>query len=138
MALHFSPHHPPHVMSIEEFRKVMVKYLSALLLVDEHDTSEVSDILEAWSGIRKDSFHKMLEIELEPFRESFTFAHLLRPGACNECEVCNLRSCINPEMRRFAPEAVGINLMKVMENTGLMLEFCKPEKTVCVGILLLE
>jgi predicted metal-binding protein len=53
-------------MSIEEFRKVMVEYSSALLLVDEHDTSEVSDILEAWSGIRKDSFHKMLEIELEP------------------------------------------------------------------------
>jgi len=125
-------------MSIEEFRKVMVEYSSALLLVDEHDTSEVSDILEAGSGIRKDSFHKMLEIELEAFREGFTFAHLLRPGACNECEVCNLQSCINPEMRRFAPEAVGINLMKVMENSGLALEFCKPERTVCIGILLLE
>jgi predicted metal-binding protein len=40
----------------------------------------VSDILEAWSGIRKDSFHKMLEIELEPFREGFTFANLLVPA----------------------------------------------------------
>ena len=132
MALHFSPHHPPHVMSIEEFRKVMVEYSSALLLVDEHDTSEVSDILETWSEIRNDSFHKMLEIELEPFREGFTFAHLLRLGACKECEVCNLQSCINPEMRRFAPEAVGINLMKVMENSGLALKFCKPERTVCI------
>lgn len=116
----------------------MVEYSSALLLVDEHDTSEVSDILEAGSGIQKDSFHKMLEIELEAFREGFNFAHLLRLGACNECEVCNLQSCINPEMRRFAPEAVGINLMKVMENSGLALEFCKPERTVCIGILLLE
>jgi predicted metal-binding protein len=41
-------------------------------------------------------------------------------------------------MRRFAPEAVGINLMKVMENSGLALEFCKPERNVCIGILLLE
>jgi len=129
---------PPYIMSIDEFRKVMEEYSSALLLLDEHDTSGVPDILEAWSEFRKDSFHKMFELEQEAFREGFTFAHLLRPGACNECEVCNLQSCIKPEMRRFAPEAVGINLMKTMEKSGLVLEFCKPEKTLCVGILLLE
>jgi predicted metal-binding protein len=129
---------PPYVMSIDEFRKVIAEYSSALLLVDEHDTAEVPDILEAWSEIRKDSFHKMFELEQEAFREGFTFAHLLRPGSCNECEVCNLQKCVKPEMRRFAPEAVGVNLQKAMENSGLVLEFCKPEKTVCVGILLLK
>jgi predicted metal-binding protein len=129
---------PPYVMSIEEFRKVMAEYSSAILLVEEHDTAEVSDIMEAWSKLRKDSFHKMFELEHEAFRKGFTFTHLLRPGACNECEVCNLQICVNPETRRFAPEAVGINLMKLMENSGLALEFCKPEKTVCIGILLLE
>ncbi|MDQ1275255.1 MAG: hypothetical protein QG610_828 [Euryarchaeota archaeon] len=41
-------------------------------------------------------------------------------------------------MRRFAPEAVGINVQKAMKEAGLMLEFCKPEKTSCIGILLLE
>jgi predicted metal-binding protein len=41
-------------------------------------------------------------------------------------------------MKRFAPESVGINLLKVMESFGLALEFCKPEKTVCIGILLIE
>jgi predicted metal-binding protein len=41
-------------------------------------------------------------------------------------------------MRRFPPEAVGINLIKVMENPGLGLKFCKPVKNVCIGILLLE
>ncbi|WP_292387416.1 DUF2284 domain-containing protein [Methanosarcina sp. UBA5] len=129
---------PPNIMSVEEFRKIIEEYNSALLLVDERDTSQVSDILEAWGEIRKDSFHKMLELEQEAFREGFTFAHLLRPGSCNECDVCNLEMCIKPELRRFAPEAVGINLQKAMEKAGLVLEFCKPEKTVCVGILLLE
>ena len=129
---------PPHIMSVEEFRKVIGEYSSALLLVDERDTSRVPDVLEAWAEIRKDSFHKMYELEQEAFREGFTFAHLLRPGSCNECEICNLEKCVKPEMRRFAPEAVGINLEKAMEDAGLVLEFCKPEKTVCVGILLLE
>lgn len=129
---------PPYIMSIDEFRKVMGEYNSALLLVDECDTSEIPDVLEAWGEIRKDSFHKMFELEQEAFREGFTFAHLLRPGSCNECETCNLEKCVKPEMRRFAPEAVGINLHKAMENTGLTLEFCKPEKTTCIGVLLLE
>ena len=31
-------------------------------------------------------------------------------------------------MKRFAPEAVGINLLKAMEGFGLALEFCKPEQ----------
>lgn len=129
---------PPNVMLVEEFRKIIEEYNSVLLLVDERETSQVSDILESWGEIRKDSFHKMLELEHEAFREGFIFAHLLRPGSCNECDVCNLKECIKPELRRFAPEAVGINLQKAMENAGLILEFCKPEKTVCVGVLLLE
>ena len=129
---------PPHIMSIDEFRKVIEEYSSALLLIDECDTTGIKDVLEAWSGLRKDSFHKMFKLEQEAFREGFTFAHLLRPGSCNECEVCNLEKCVKPEMRRFAPEAVGINIQKAMEGAGLVLEFCKPEKTSCVGILLLE
>ncbi|MGI5991996.1 MAG: DUF2284 domain-containing protein [Methanosarcina sp.] len=129
---------PPNVMSVEDFRKIIAEYNSALLLVDERDTSQIPDILEVWGEIRKDSFHKMLELEYEAFREGFTFAHLLRPGSCNECDICNLEKCINPELRRFAPEAVGINLQKAMENAGLTLGFCNPEKTACVGILLLE
>ncbi len=129
---------PPHVMSVDEFRKVIGEYSSALLIVDECNTAEINDVLEAWGELRKDSFHKMFELEQEAFREGFTFAHLLRPGSCNECEICNLEKCVKPEMRRFAPEAVGINLQKAMENAGLVLEFCKPKKTVCVGILLIE
>ncbi|WP_440946815.1 DUF2284 domain-containing protein [Methanosarcina sp. T3] len=129
---------PPHVMSVEEFRKVIGEYSSALLLVEEYDTSGVKDVLEVWSGLRKGSFHKMFELEQEAFREGFTFAHLLRPGSCNECEVCNLEKCVKPEVRRFAPEAVGINVQKAMAEAGLVLEFCEPEKTACIGILLLE
>lgn len=129
---------PPYVMSVDEFKKVIGEYKSALLIVDEYDTSGIQDVLEAWSGIRKDSFHKMYELEQEAFREGFTFAHLLRPGSCNECETCNLEKCVKPEVRRFAPEAVGINVQKAMEEAGLVLEFCKPEKTSCIGILLLE
>ena len=32
----------------------------------------------------------------------------------------------------------GVNLQKVMEKAGTELKFCKPDKTMCVGILLVE
>jgi predicted metal-binding protein len=129
---------PPHIISIDEFRKVLQEYSNVLLLVEEHDTSGVPDVLEVWGELRKESFQKMFELEQEAFRKGFIYAQLLRPGSCNECAVCNLEKCIKPELRRFAPEAVGINLQKVMESAGTELEFCKPEKTLCVGILLVE
>jgi len=109
-----------------------------LLLVEEHDTADVEDILEVWGELQKESFRKMFELEQEAFRKGFIYAHLLRPGPCTECERCNLKKCIKPELRRFPPEAVGVNLQKVMEKAGIELEFCRPEKTVCVGILLVE
>lgn len=129
---------PPHILSIEEFRKILSEYSDVLLLVEEHDTEGVQDILEAWGKLQKESFHKMLELEQEAFRKGFIFAHLLRPGPCNECEKCSLKKCVKPEIRRFPPEAVGVNLQEVLEKAGTKLEFCKPDKTVCVGILLVR
>lgn len=128
---------PPHVMPVDEFRQILKEYSTAILLIEEFDTSGMEDVLKAWSGIRKGSFHKMLELEYQAFREGFTFAQLLRPGACNECEDC-AEECTKPDRRRFPPEAVGINLEKLMNNVGNELSFCNPDRVKCVGILLIE
>mgnify|MGYP000663441219 CR=1 FL=1 len=128
---------PPHVMSVDEFRQILKEYSTAILLIEEFDTSGVEDIIKAWSGIRKGSFRKMFDLEYYAFREGFTFAQLLRPGACNECEVCG-EKCMRPDRRRFPPEAVGINLEKVLSMAGTELRFCNPDRVKCVGILLIE
>ena len=54
---------PPHILSIEEFRKILSEYRNALLLVEEHDTADVQDILEAWGELQKESFRNMFELE---------------------------------------------------------------------------
>ncbi|SFM30142.1 DUF2284 domain-containing protein [Methanolobus profundi] len=128
---------PPHIISIDEFRKMLKEYSTAILLIEEHDTSAEDDIFKAWSRLRKGSFHKMLDLEYFAFRKGFSFAQLLRPGACNECAICG-EECNKPELRRFPPEAVGINLSKLMEKKGLEIEYCNFDRVKCVGILLLE
>ncbi|OPY22225.1 MAG: hypothetical protein A4E24_00082 [Methanomethylovorans sp. PtaU1.Bin093] len=128
---------PPHIMNIDEFRKILHEYDKALLLIEEHDMSHEPDIFRAWSFLRRGSFHRMLELEYLAFREGFTYAQLLRPGACNECDVC-AEKCRKPELRRFPPEAVGINVGKIMDTVGETFVFCDPADIKCVGILLIE
>jgi predicted metal-binding protein len=128
---------PPHIISIDEFRKMLSEYSSAILLIEEHDTSCEKDIFKAWSGLRKGSFHKMLELEHMAFRHGFVYAQLLRPGSCNECDICG-ETCNKPDIRRFPPEAVGINLSKLMEKNGIDMEYCNFDRVKCIGILLLE
>ena len=128
---------PPHIISIDEFREILKEYDTTILLIEEHDTSAEKDIFKAWSKLRKGSFNKMLELEHDAFRQGFIYAQLLRPGACNECETCG-DECNKPEIRRFPPEAVGINLSKLMEKKRLKMEYCNFDRVKCVGILLLE
>lgn len=128
---------PPHIMDIGEFRKILAEYSNALLLIEEHDMSNEPDILKAWSYLRREAFHKMLELEFLAFRQGFTYAQLLRPGACNECDIC-AEECRKPEFRRFPPEAVGINVGKIMDVVSETLVFCDASDIKCVGILLLE
>lgn len=128
---------PPHVMDIDEFRKILKEYNRSLLLIEEYDMSNEPDILKAWSHLRRESFHRMLELEYLAFRQGFTYTQLLRPGACNECEIC-AEKCRKPEFRRFPPEAVGINVEKAMDLVGEKLVFCDASDVKCVGILLLD
>lgn len=128
---------PPHIMEIDEFKKIIAEYTQALLLVDKLDLSQESDIIKAWSKMRKISFHKMLELEYLAFRNRFTYAQLMRPGACNECEICG-DTCKKYEMRRFPPEAVGINVSEIMKSVGESFEFCNNSNIKCVGILLID
>lgn len=128
---------PPHIMDVDDFRRTLTEYNTALLLIEKHDLSIGTNILEAWSYLRRESFHRMLELEYLAFRQGFTYAHLLRPGACNECDTC-AEECRKPELRRFPPEAVGINVAKLMATVGESLVFCDISEIKCVGILLVE
>jgi predicted metal-binding protein len=44
------------ILGFEEFRKILSEYRNELLLVEEHDTADVQDVLEAWEELQKESF----------------------------------------------------------------------------------
>ncbi|SHJ53202.1 DUF2284 domain-containing protein [Tepidibacter formicigenes] len=128
---------PPHCISIDEFKKILSEYEKGIILIEKYSISKNDDISKVWDDIRKKSFKKMLEIEKIAFNEGYSFAYLLRPGSCNECERCPQR-CIKPHMRRFSPEAVGVNLTKTLQNINISINYSDYKVINLVGILLLD
>ncbi|SHG99446.1 DUF2284 domain-containing protein [Tepidibacter thalassicus] len=128
---------PPHCISIDDFKKILNEYKEGIVLIEKNNINENEDIFKVWDSIKKKSFEKMLEIEKAAFDGGYNFAHLLRPGSCNECELCS-EECLKPHRRRFSPEAVGVNLTKTLQNINIDLDYNDYKTINLVGILLLD
>ena len=62
-------------------------------------------------------------------------------GRCMLCEKCNVENgtCLNPQMARFSPEAMGINMLKTAKNAGMDLKFHSEDTTITpMAILLID
>lgn len=135
---------PPFVPSVEEFRSVLKEYgyamvakfqSSAEVNVDALDLPASEKALGAQKEMKElESFHKiwgedirrvhgaLLKLEKFAFNKGFPFALGLRAGSCNLCPKCDVtKPCVHPKMLRFPPEAVGINLVKTLQNCGMSL-----------------
>lgn len=108
---------PPYVPSVDEFRKILREYKRALVV-------KFQSAPEAWIG-EKERVHKaLLKIEKMAFEKGFPFALLLRPNGCDICPECDVtKPCSHPEMLRFSPDAVGVNLIETLKNVGMGLKF---------------
>jgi predicted metal-binding protein len=83
----------------------------------------------------------MLDLEKAAFNAGYPFAltTICGPGS-RLCETCNVQEgkCIHPTMKRFAPEALGINVMKTSENAGMPISCPAPENPERIAILLID
>jgi predicted metal-binding protein len=156
---------PPHAPSVEEFRRSLRDYQYALLvrfssgtefgeeirysfwhsLIDpaapkESKESAVAFISEFMAETRK--LHRvMLDLEKAAFNAGYTFAltTICGPG-CRLCETCHVQDgkCIHPTMMRFAPEGLGINVVKTAKEAGVPIHFPALNNPERVAVLLID
>jgi len=135
---------PPFVMPVEEFRQVLACYKEAILL----QTEGLIDILNDGKPGR-DIFapagrlHDLVNLgEREAFRSGFRFAAGLIGGCCRLCEVCvaidNSRICRSPFRARPSMEAMGIDVVATLEQSGLSLAFPVRDRVTWTGLILLQ
>lgn len=135
---------PPFTPSPEEFRSILKEYEYALVAkfkssakVSEEvrclltsreplmaSGKELRDFYRIWDEDKREVNRSLLKLEKFAFNKGFALALGLRPDACNLCPQCIAKKpCVHPEMLRFPPEAVGINLIKTLHNARMSLSF---------------
>jgi predicted metal-binding protein len=155
---------PPHSMTPDEFRACLREYKAALIvkfrsaaifgetirscyLRSRFDPGATPEQKESAARFAKESAgHNrvlnllMLDLEKAAFNAGYPFAVATFFGTCGLCETCNTASCTcnHPTLQRFAPEALGINVIKTAEDAGMPIRFPAPDLPERVAILLIE
>lgn len=135
---------PPRVPSVEEFRSILKEYEYAMVARFQSSaevSAKASDLLTSrealgvqrgmkelesfygvWGEDKRRAHEALLKLEKFAFTKGFPFALGLRAGSCNLCPKCDVtKPCVHPEMLRFSPESVGVNLIKTLKNAEMSL-----------------
>jgi predicted metal-binding protein len=155
---------PPHAPDIEDFRNYLRDYHSALLVkfkspayLDESIRHCILSSLfdpEAQPAQKEKAIrfimelsencqyiHRtMLDLEKAAFNAGNPFAVTTISGTCRLCETCNITTgiCNHPTMRRFTPEALGINVVQTSADAGMPIRFPAPDNPEEIAILLID
>ena len=155
---------PPHAPSLEEFRACLLEYHYALLVkfksaafLDENirlcllrarfdpgaepaQKENADRFMRDLSVDNRRMNEIMLELEKTAFNAGYPFAVTTAAGTCRLCETCNTATgtCNHPALRRFAAEALGINVIRTTGDAGIPIRFPSPEHPERVAILLID
>lgn len=155
---------PPNAPDIEEFRRYLGNYHVALLVkfksralldegirdnilrslydpgVDPASREKAGHFMRDLSLDNRSLNRIMLDLEKMAFNAGYPFAVATVCGTCGLCEQCNTATgiCNHPTMKRFPPEALGINVVKTTEDAGIAIRFPSPPNPDRVAILLID
>ena len=128
---------PPHTGTLNEINIKLRKFSQGILL---QYTVNV-DVKHDWPGIRQsmvDFHHKILEAEVFLKTTGINDLWGITAGTCGLCEVCAAKSakpCVYPDQARASMEALGIDVISLLDNLGLANQFYN-DKITWTGCIL--
>ncbi len=119
---------PPATPSIDETRKILREYRTALFVMFKPKSP----------GKPGSMNQTLLEIEKKLFLEGYCKAFALFPSPCSLCRKCAYpKQCTHPEKKRPTNEAVGIDIFRTATNIGIKLDVLKEKKPFSMSTLIL-
>jgi len=147
---------PPNLMSLEEFRRVLAAYRTAILVqleaeVDSTDKAKGRLEGEAARRLKKTTgahamekkLHSIItDLEALAFKNGFYFAAGLIGSECLLCDECagldGSGPCRHPFSARPSMQAMGIDVIKTTKKAGLPVRLSSEEKVRWTGLILLD
>jgi predicted metal-binding protein len=150
---------PPFTPKAKEFEEIVAKYRNAMLvqvetqlpgivktrirkkgaklteLAKEGDLDATNaKMLADWK-----KFHALItDIEREAFKNGYYLSLGLVMGSCRLCDTCDPQQpCKHPYESRPSMEAMGIDVYKTAQNSGMGFEWNNKEKIIYNGLVLI-
>ena len=152
---------PPYAPTPEKFRKIVKEYHYAMFMkfnsqaeapqelikylskndstVSKEIKSKIDDFWAAWKIDNQKLRNAVLKLEKLAAEKGYILATGLVSGSCILCEKCNVEKgvCINPTMKRYPEEGVGVNVKATAESAGMVftLPFKKNPETYALLLI---
>ena len=129
---------PPAVESLDHFRKTLLGFDTLLIMTEVVRVKDSFDWKGMMAGAKqfKDKL-QALKRRIEAADADFNFL-ILGAGACHLCEPCNYvkgKPCRHPEDAIVSLEASGIDVMRLLKESGLKYYNGKGTVTYVGGLL---
>jgi predicted metal-binding protein len=148
-------HCPPNTMSVEEFRRTLGRYATALLVQVESEHNSLDVDGKELAGMdaarleerRHGEPNRLLgriitRLEAEAFKAGYHYAAGFTGGLCLLCKECvgvtSGERCRRPFEARPAMEGMGIDVFKTAANAGLPIALSSEEPVRWTGLLLID
>lgn len=149
---------PPNVMEVEEFAKVLKRYLHSIVVqypipldrefmdgLKDRSIGEIYDRGEYKERMvaSERQFQGLLDrLESDALNMGYRFATALTGGPCRLCDECvgvtSGEACRHPFRARPSMEAMGIDVYLTARNAGLPFEVPAKDRPVWNGLLLID
>ncbi|MFA6923661.1 MAG: DUF2284 domain-containing protein [Bacteroidales bacterium] len=126
---------PPKIIGVD-YKKILSEYDNLAIIAKSFEYNNLTN-LNALRFKSTNELHKeMLEIEKILFGKNEIMAQSFIGGSCKLCKNgCGKEKCNNPEKARIPIEALGINVIKTLENIGIKVVFSSTKHFFRIGLL---
>ena len=155
---------PPFTPTAEQFRKIVREYSFAMfmkfrskaetdadllksLMVTETDSSvsketkeKVAKFWTDWKDDKKRMLKSVVDLERAAMENGYPLAIAFVSGHCQLCEKCNTETqlCCYPNLARWSEDAVGVNVRKTGNNSGIRVSFPIAKNPESFALLLID
>lgn len=130
---------PPHVGTLEELAERLKEYRNGLLLQYAKEIDAKNNLKRVLRT--KNDFHRMiLRMEADLRQHGIERMWGMTGGNCGLCRTCKVnknKPCKHPDESRVSLEAIGIDVMALLEKIGLDGEF-RSDRIIWTGCILYQ
>ncbi len=128
---------PPNVGSFDQIRERLKNYSQGYLFQYSRELDLKKDVKKLLKS--KYDFHRII-LKIEDYMQKEGIANTwgLIGGNCGLCDICSIqkdKSCRHPDKARTSLEAIGINVVGLLDNLGLDSNF-RQDRITWTGCIL--